>query len=175
MSVNMFENPALPQEFLPQESLADFTLRAGADLGGIAGQALAIEHLLIPVARLWCRSFGIADGLAVPQLTKMLMSAVEEELMAGARFEQIQSRFDEMAERIIRNWFCFVLGREIPLAGKSLAIVRLAFLDCNYNGKWSSVFLSKELCVQELAAELETMMIEPTPIVTPRTIVRQVF
>jgi hypothetical protein len=37
------------------------------------------------------------------------------------------------------------------------------------------MFLSKELCVQELAAELETMMIEPTPIVTPRTMVRQVF
>ena len=136
---------------------------------------MASEQLVAPIAKLWCRSFGVADEKAIERLTKLLISRAQDELAAGVGLNRIQSHFDELAAKLIGDWFSLVLGREIPLAGKSLAILRLAFLDANYNGKWSPAFLSDDVYVQELSAELDSLIIEPTPVSAPRTMVRQVF
>jgi hypothetical protein len=138
-------------------------------------QLMAVEQLLVPVARLWCRSFGITDEKAIGRLTERLLEKIQDELAAGARLDLIQSNFDDLAAGIIRGWFVYVLGREISEDGKSLAILRLAFLDVNYDGRWSPLFLSREICVQELSSELEAMMIEPTPASSPRVMLRQAF
>ena len=88
---------------------------------------------------------------------------------------RVQTRLDELAQEMIRGWFSYVLGRELPAQGKTLALLRLAFLDANYDGRWSVLFLSPDVPVQGLAGELDAMMIEPTPASNPRVMTRQVF
>jgi hypothetical protein len=154
----MFENPASPISANP-----------------ILGQVMASDRLVAPIARLWCRSFGVADEKAAARLTAVLLHKTQDELAAGWSLSRIQTHFDQAASEVIRAWFSFVLGREVPEDNKSLAILRLAFLDANYNGKWSASFLTRDFCVQELSSELEAVMIEPTPQTAPRPMMRQVF
>jgi hypothetical protein len=156
----MFENQVPPTSANPSPALSP---------------VMAMEQLIAPIARLWCRSFGVLEEEAVARLTNILLHNVQDDLASGLSLSRIQSHFDELAAQIIRDWFSSVLGRELPGDGKSLAILRLAFLDSNHDGKWSAVFLTRDLCVQELSSELEAMMIEPTPQVAPRIMLRQAF
>ncbi len=146
-----------------------------ANSNSVIANIVVTEQLVAPVARLWCRSFGITNEGTIERLAKALRPKAQEELANAIGFDRAQSRFDELAAQLIRDWFSFVLGRIIPADGKELAILRLAFLECNHEGKWSAAFLAKNFCVQELAAELEAMTIEPTPQASPRAIVRQIF
>ena len=115
-------------------------------------QVIAVEQMIVPIAKLWARSFAVADDAAIGYLSRLLLAQVQDDLAAGVSLDRIQSHFDEAAAKIIRDWFSFVLGRDLPKDGKSLAILRLAFLDANYDGKWSPHFLSRDICVQELSS-----------------------
>ncbi len=92
---------------------------------------------------------------------------------SGEALSSLQGVLDQAAEEVIRDWFGFVLGRPVATTGRTLALLRLAFLDCNYNGKWSADFLSATVCVQELAAEMDTVTIDPTPQAQPLKMERQ--
>lgn len=133
----------------------------------------AMGNLAEPVAKLWCRSFGVADAQSVDRLKKLLEVCAHEAFGVGASFQNMQALLDKHAEKIIREWFAYILGQDIPSSSRTLAVLRLAFLDCNYEGKWSASFLTHDFCVQELSAELGTVMIMPTPQANRREMTRQ--
>ncbi|MES2907385.1 MAG: hypothetical protein V4691_10275 [Pseudomonadota bacterium] len=143
-----------------------------ANLNSVVSHAATIDNLIEPVAKLWCRSFGISDTATIDRL-KLAIEDEAHQALASGGLDRVQHRLDSAAEKIIREWFAYVLNRDIPSSGKYLAVLRLAFLDCNYESKWSSSFLLKDFCVQELSAELQTMMIMPTPQANPRSMIRQ--
>jgi hypothetical protein len=135
----------------------------------------AIDAVADPVARLWCRSFGAQEPGAVARLKALLADAAIDVISNGGSLDELQERLDAEAETVIRIWFARVLGRPVDVAHQALAIVRLAFLDANHDGRWSRWFLAEDAPLAELAAELDSSMIEPTPMIRPRQMVRQVI
>jgi hypothetical protein len=133
----------------------------------------AIDAVADPVARLWCRSFGAQDDEAVARLKGLLADTAIDVISRGGSLDELQDRLDAESESIIRAWFARVLGRPVDGAHQALAIVRLAFLDINHDGRWSRWFLADDAPLAELASELDGCMIEPTPAVRPRQMVRQ--
>lgn len=152
--------------------LEDNSLRAEANINPLQGQE-TIDTFFDPVARLWCRSFGVTDRTAIERLKSAMRAEVQTALRTDKNSSRLQHALDKAAENVIREWFSFVLGREIPSSGKSLALLRLAFLDCNYGNKWSADFLSPTVYIQELNAEIQSVMMEPTPLAKPRLMIRQ--
>jgi hypothetical protein len=135
--------------------------------------APAIGAAADPVARLWCRSFGVADEDGVERLRNLLTSAAIDMVSAGGSLDALPERLDGVAESAIRDWIGRMLGRAVAPTLQALAIVRLAFLEANQDGRWSRWFLADDAPAAELAADLEAVMIEPTPAHRPRRMERQ--
>lgn len=133
----------------------------------------AIEAVADPVARLWCRSFGVSDESAIDRLKNLLSDTAIDVIAAGDSLDELQDRLDVASDDIIRGWFTRVLGRSIGPTTQALSIVRLAFLDANQDGRWSPNFLDDQVPHAELAAELDAVMIMPTPMARPRQMLRQ--
>lgn len=133
----------------------------------------AIDAVTDPVARLWCRSFGVTDDEAVSRLKDVLSDAAIDEIAGGASLDDLQERLDGVAESAIRTWFASILDEPVAPTTQALAIVRLAFLDANVDGRWGPCFLSDVVPSRELAADLESVMILPTPVARPRHMPRQ--
>lgn len=133
----------------------------------------AIDAVADPVARLWCRSFGVADDEAIQRLKNMLAETAIDVISAGGSLDELQDRLDETSDQLIRAWFARVFGRPVGSSTQALSIVRLAFLDANQDGRWSRWFLDDAAPLAELACELEAVMIEPTPMARPLRMVRQ--
>lgn len=135
----------------------------------------AIDAVADPVARLWCRSFGVSHPGAVERLKGLLADTAIEVLSNGGGLDELQERLDAESERLIRAWFARVLGRAVAPTTQALALVRLAFLDCDTDGRWGAWFLSDDVAAHELANDLDACMIEPTPVPSPRRMARQVI
>ncbi len=134
----------------------------------------AIDAFADPVARAWCRSFGVAgSATAVDRLRGLLGDRAVELIGAGVLIDDLAERLDTDAEVLIRRWFARVLGRPVPDTTQALAIVRLAYLEANQDGRWSAAFLDDDAPIIELAADLDAAMIEPTPVVRHRAMPRQ--
>lgn len=133
----------------------------------------AIDAVADPVARLWCRSFGVADDGAVLRLKGLLAETAIDVISSGGTLDELQDRLDLASETLIRDWFARVLGRPVGASTQALSIVRLAFLDANQDGRWSACFLDNDAPLAELAADLDAVMIEPTPMARPLRMVRQ--
>lgn len=133
----------------------------------------AIDAVADPVSRLWCRSFGVSEPHAVERLKGQLADTAIDVISAGGSLDELQNKLDVAAESAIRAWFGRVLGRSIGETTQALAIVRLAFLDANQDGRWAQWFLDDNAPHAELAADLDAVMIEPTPATRPRQMVRQ--
>lgn len=133
----------------------------------------AIDAIADPVARLWCRSFGVADAVAVERLKARLGDAAIDSLGSGSTLDNLQDKLDRKAEEMIRHWFETILGQSIAPTTQALAIVRLAFLDANQDGRWGASFLDDAAPLAEIASDLDAMMIEPTPQFMPRQMARQ--
>jgi hypothetical protein len=133
----------------------------------------AIDAVADPVARLWCRSFGVSEPDAIERLKAQLADTAIDVISAGGGLDELQQKLDSAAEAAIRHWFARVLGRSIAETTQALAIVRLAFLEANQDGRWGSWFLDDNVPHAELAADLDAVMIEPTPTTRPRQMVRQ--
>lgn len=135
----------------------------------------AIDAVADPVARLWCRSFGADHRDALERLKGLLTDTAIDVIASGGTLDDLQDRLDAESERVIRLWFARVLGRAVGTSTQALALVRLAFLEANQDGRWSSRFLQDDAPIAELAADLDAVMIEPTPVPRPRTMARQVL
>jgi hypothetical protein len=135
----------------------------------------AIDAVADPVARLWCRSFGVADARAIERLKALLAGTAIEVISSGGGLDELQARLDAESEAAIRDWFERVLDRPIAGTTQALAIVRLAFLDANLDGRWSSAFLEERAPFAEIASDLDAVMIEPTPAPRPIVMARQVI
>jgi len=135
----------------------------------------AIDAVADPVARLWCRSFGADARDAIERLKGLLTDTAIDVIASGGTLDDLQDRLDAESERVIRTWFARVLGSPVGATTQALAIVRLAFLEANQDGRWSTDFLKDDAPLAELASDLDSVMIEPTPTLRPRSMARQVL
>jgi hypothetical protein len=135
----------------------------------------AIDAVADPVARLWCRSFGVSHPRVVERLKALLAGTAIDVISAGGGLDELQERLDAASEAVIRDWFARVLDRPVAGTTQALAIVRLAFLNANLDGRWSDVFLDDHAPFAEIAADLDAVMIEPTPAPSPIVMERQVI
>ena len=134
----------------------------------------AIDAIADPIARAWCRSFGVAGhAAAVERLRSLLGDRAVDLLSSGAIVDDLQARLDSEAEAIIFDWFGQVVGAPLPRTTQGRAILRLAFLEANGDARWSDAFLADDVAIMELAADLDASMIVPTPVATPRAMPRQ--
>jgi hypothetical protein len=134
----------------------------------------AIDAIADPVARAWCRSYGVHDTpAAVERLRTLLGDRAVDLLSSGAVIDDLQERLDLEAEAIIFRWFERILGSGMARSTQALAILRLSFLESNSDRRWSAMFLDETIPVAELAADLEAFMIMPTPAINPRAMPRQ--
>lgn len=136
-------------------------------------QAAAISAAVDPVARLWCRSFGVESAQARERLTAILSDSALGAIAAGVGLDQMTRHLDQVAEIAIRAWFEKMLARQIGTGPTPLAIVRLAFIEADRDGRWGDAFLDPQAPFAELASDVEAAMIEPTPAIKPRQMVRQ--
>ncbi len=133
----------------------------------------AIDAMADPVARLWCRSFGVTNVTAIERLKHRLSDAAIHLLGDGSTLDDLQEKLDHKSEKMIRAWFELLLRRQIEDTTQALAIVRLAFLEANHDARWSAAFLDETAPLAEIAADMDAMMIEPTPQERPRQMPRQ--
>lgn len=138
-------------------------------------RAAALTAAVDPVARLWCRSFGVASDVARERLTALLSDRALAVLASGVGFDLIVEQLDQAAEAAIRQWFSVVLGRPLEAGATPLAIIRLAYIEVNRDGRWGDAFLDPQAAFAELASDVEAAMIEPTPTVRHRQMTRQVL
>lgn len=136
-------------------------------------QAAAISAAVDPVARLWCRSFGVASDLARQRFVRILSDDALSALSSGIKLDQLAEHLDQASEKAIRSWFSAVLGRPIEQGAGALAIIRLAFIEANRDGRWGDAFLDVHAAFAEMASDIEAAMIEPTPVVRQRQMARQ--
>ena len=138
-------------------------------------QAAAITHVVDPVARLWCRSFGVNSEIARQRLSARLSQAALAGISAGVGLDDMQRHLDAACQSMIHAWFVAILGRAIETSASALAIIRLAFIEANRDGRWADAFLDPLIPHAELASDIEAAMIEPTPRLQPRRMARQVI
>lgn len=136
-------------------------------------QAAAISAAVDPVAQLWCRSFGVVSAKAHERLTALLSDSALEAISAGVGLDRVTQHLDQSAELAIRQWFETIMARQIGAGPTPLAIIRLAFIEANRDGRWGDAFLDPRAPFAELASDLDAAMIEPTPAIKPRQMVRQ--
>ena len=75
---------------------------------------MAIEQLIAPIARLWCRSFGVSDEKAIARLADMLLHKTQDELAGGVSLGRIQSHFDETAAQVYPRLVFFMCWAARP-------------------------------------------------------------
>jgi len=138
-------------------------------------RAAALAAAVDPVARLWCRSFGVVSDMARERLTTLLSDKALAALAGGVGFDLIVEQLDQAAEAAIRHWFAVVLGRPVEAGATPLAIIRLAYIEVNRDGRWGDAFLDPRAAFAELASDVEAAMIEPTPTIHRRQMTRQVL
>lgn len=138
-------------------------------------QAAAISAIVDPIARLWCRSFGVQSDTARQRLNLTLSKSALEAVAAGIALDDITQYLDAASERTIRSWFVAVLDRPIAEGQTALAIIRLAFIEANRDGRWGDAFLDWKAPFAELASDINPAIIEPIPALTPRRMIRQVI
>jgi hypothetical protein len=133
----------------------------------------ALDALAAEVARAWSRSFGVLSTSAIERLARPLGVVAAELVAAGAPFGDLRGALDHAAEDIIRAWFDAILGEAGGGSQASFALLRLAFLDANADGRWSDAFLDPAADRRALAADLRAHSIAPVPPMRPRAMVRQ--
>jgi hypothetical protein len=133
----------------------------------------ALDALAAEISRAWCRSFRVASAGAAERLARRLGEVAAELVAAGTPFGDMRGALDRAAERILKAWFETVLGEASETSPTSFALLRLAFLDANGDGRWSDGFLDPAVDRRALAADLRAHLIAPVPPMRPRAMVRQ--